>query len=166
MKAELASHVGEGERGDQARRVQPGERIQSSENSRVMDGLLGLDGNGGGQGHAQGEDAVGMEARVDGHEGLKAAQHESGAYQQDEREGGFSDHRDTAQAAENEGRRIAASTFIEGGAQVGARGVEARARGEDYAGDHGDGQGEEQDGGIEVGLFQSRHGIAAGEQGW
>ena len=65
-------HVGQRERRDQAGGIQSGERAQAVEDSRVVGGLLRLDGDGRGQGNAQGEDAVGIEAGVDRHAGVES----------------------------------------------------------------------------------------------
>ena len=106
-------HVGERERRDQAGRVQSGQRAQAVEDSRVVRGLLRFDGDGGRQGNAQGEDAVGIEAGVDGHEALKAAQHESGAYEEDEGEGGLSDDEYIAHAAGPRAGGVSAAAFFQ-----------------------------------------------------
>ena len=105
--------VGERERRDQAGGIQSGQRAEAVEDSHVVRGLLRLDGDGGGQGHAQGEDAVGIEAGVDGHEALKAAQHESGAYEEDEGEGGLSNDEYITHTSGMRAGGVAAAAFFQ-----------------------------------------------------
>src|SRR5262249_5441752 len=81
------------------------------------------------------QDAARIEAGVDGAERAEGADHEPGTDEEDEREGELRDHEEAARAPS---LRRAVAALLEGGVEIGRRGLERRRQPEADAGQERD----------------------------
>ena len=120
-------------------------------------GLRGADR--GGKRHVEGQHVVGIESGIDAPEFGEAANHQSGAGQQDERQRHFHDHENPLGAMPGAARP--APSFLERFLKIVLRILERRRQAEQNSCQHGNGEHEQQHAPVEMDFLGSRQCLRA-----
>ena len=114
-----------------------------------------------GEGNFRGQNVIGIEAGIDVFQPNETLEEQTGAGQEDEGEGHFRDDEDVAQPVVTPAGGGAASAFLERFGQVRFAAGKAGNKPEEKTGADRDGEGDEEDGAVDVHLAEARDGLGA-----